>query len=134
MIDDATEVRDLEAQMDLAMEGVRKAVLRLLQDGEVHPQLVVLAVARVVGELGAGIAQAGGMDLETILADVTEVARQAGRSHHEPLRAEALPVAGSARTRCSASMKGSSPSVLGSAPYRNWSLSPCGEASVSSVS
>ena len=53
MIDDETEVqRDLEAQMDLAMEGV----LRLLQDGEVHPQLVVLAVARVAGELGAGIA------------------------------------------------------------------------------
>jgi len=43
MIDDEAEVRDLEAQMHLAMEGVRKAVLRLLQDGEVHPQLVVLA-------------------------------------------------------------------------------------------
>ena len=41
------------------MDGVRKAVLRLLQDGEVHPQLVALAVARVAGELGAGIAQAG---------------------------------------------------------------------------
>jgi len=100
MIDDETEVqRDLEAQMDLAMEGVRKAVLRLLQDGEVHPQLVVLAVARVTGELGAGIAQAGGMDLETILADVTEVVRKAGRTHHELLRAEELPVAGNARAR-----------------------------------
>ncbi len=52
MIDDETEVRDLEAQMDLAMEEVRKAVLRLLQDGQVHPQLVVLAVARTAGELG----------------------------------------------------------------------------------
>jgi hypothetical protein len=60
MIDDETEVRDLEAQMHLAMEGVRKAVLRLLQDGDVHPQLVVLAVARFAGEMGAGIAQAGG--------------------------------------------------------------------------
>src|SRR4051812_38680670 len=96
MIDDETEVRDLETQMHLAMEGVRKAVLRLLQDGEVHPQLVTLAVARVAGELGAGIAQAGGMELETILADVTEVVRKAGRSHHELLRAEALPAAGNA--------------------------------------
>jgi hypothetical protein len=52
MIDDETEVQGLEAQMDLAMEGARKAVLRLLQDREVHPQLVVLAVARVAGELG----------------------------------------------------------------------------------
>src|SRR6059058_3957139 len=96
MIDDETEVRDLEAQMCLAMERVQKAVLRLLQDGEVHPQLVVLAVARVAGELGAGIAQAGEMDLEMILADVTEVVRKAGRSHHELLRAEELPVAGNA--------------------------------------
>jgi glycine/D-amino acid oxidase-like deaminating enzyme len=96
MIDDEAEVRDLEAQMHLAMEGVQKAVLRLLQDGDVHPQLVVLAVARVAGELGAGIAQAGDMDLETILADVTEVVRKAGRAHHELLLAEELPVAGNA--------------------------------------
>src|SRR5436305_15203800 len=94
MIDDETQVRDLEAQMHLAMEGVRKAVLRLLQDGEVHPQLVVLAVARVAGELGAGIAQAGDMDLETILADVTEVVRKAGRAQHELRWGKELPVAG----------------------------------------
>src|SRR5947209_17436398 len=56
-----------------------------------HLQLVVLAVARVAGELGAGIAQAGGMDLGTILADVTEAVRKAGRTHHELLRAEELP-------------------------------------------
>src|SRR3954469_16747207 len=93
MIDDETETRDLEAQMDLAMERVRKAVLRLLQDGEVHPQLVVLAVARVAGELGAGIAQAGDMDLEPILAEVTEVVRKTARSHHKLLRAEELPMA-----------------------------------------
>jgi hypothetical protein len=96
MIDDETEGRDLEAQMHLAMEGVRKAALRLLQDGDVHPQLVVSAVARVAGELDAGIAQAGDMDVETILADVTEAVRKAGRAHHELLRAEALPVAGNA--------------------------------------
>src|SRR4051794_27588270 len=96
MIDDENEVRDLEAQMHLAMEKVREAVLRLLQEGEVHPQLVVLAVARIAGELGAGIAQAGGMDLETILADVIEVVRKAGRSHHELLQAAELPVAGNA--------------------------------------
>jgi hypothetical protein len=73
-----------------------RAVLRLLQDGDVYPQLVVLAVARVAGELGAGIAQAGDMDLEAILADVTEVVRKAGHTHHELLQAEELPVAGNA--------------------------------------
>jgi len=96
MIADETEVQDLEAQMHLAMEGVQKAVLRLLQDGEAHPQLVVLAVARIAGELGAGVAQAGGMVLKMILTDVTGVVRQAGRSHHELLRTGVLPLTGSA--------------------------------------
>ena len=96
MIDNETEVRDLEAQMHLAMEGMQKAVLRLLQDGEVHPQLVVLAVARIAGELGAGIAHAGGLDIETILGDLAEVVCQAGREHHEVLRTEVLAVAGNA--------------------------------------
>jgi hypothetical protein len=85
-----------EARMETAAEAIRETVLRLLQEGEVDPQYVALAVARVAGELGAGIAQAGDMDLEAILADVTEVVRKAGRSHHELLRAEELPVAGNA--------------------------------------
>ena len=51
---------------------------------------------RIAGELGAGIALAGDMDVWTILADVTEVVRKAGRSHHELLQAEELHVAGNA--------------------------------------
>src|SRR3954447_34488 len=74
----------------------RRAPSGRVQEGRFQLQLVVLAVARIAGELGAGIAQAGGMDLETILADVTDVVRKAGRSHHELLRAELLPVAGNA--------------------------------------
>ena len=53
-------------------------------------------MARIAGELGAGIAQAGGVDLETILAEVAEVVQKAGRAHHELLQAEELPVAGNA--------------------------------------
>jgi hypothetical protein len=96
MIDDETEVRDLEAQMHLAMEGVQKAVLRLLQDGEVHPHLVVLALARVTGEVGAGTALAGGQDPEELLGELAEVVRRAGREFRETVRAEALPTAGNA--------------------------------------
>ena len=60
MVTDEETARDeLEAQLETAMDGLRRAVVRLLQDGEVHPQLVVLAVARVVGEPGADIVQAG---------------------------------------------------------------------------
>jgi hypothetical protein len=47
---------DLEEQMQTATDAIRAAVLRLLREGEVHPQVIVLAVARVAGELGASAA------------------------------------------------------------------------------
>jgi hypothetical protein len=56
---------------------LQKAALRLVRDGKVHPQLILLALARVTGEVGAGAALAGGQDPET-------------------LQAEALPTAGNA--------------------------------------
>ena len=59
--DDETEAAN---RMQAAFEAVHEAVLRLLQ-------YVVLAAAGVTGELGADVAQAGRMDVEPILADVT---------------------------------------------------------------
>ena len=88
--DDETEA-EAEAQMEAAT-----AALRLLQEGEVDPRFVVLAAARVTGELGADIARIGDVDLETVLGDPTELVREAGRAHGETLRAEALPVVGNA--------------------------------------
>jgi hypothetical protein len=85
-----------EAQMQAAMEAIRAAALRLLQEGEVDPQLVMLAAARVTGELGASAALVDGMDPEAILGDLADFVRHAGREHAKTLRAEALPVAGSA--------------------------------------
>jgi hypothetical protein len=88
----------LEEQMQAATDAIRAAVLRLLRDGEVHPQLVVLAVARVAGELGASAALAGGQDVEKLLGELADVVQQAGQEHHEMLQAEmeTLPVAGNA--------------------------------------
>ena len=54
-----------------------------------------MAVARVAGELGAGAALAGGQGLDTLLDELAEVVREAGREHHEALQALELPVAGS---------------------------------------
>jgi hypothetical protein len=79
------------------MEGLQRAVVRLLQDGDVHPQLVVLALARVTGEVGAGLALAGGQDAEELLGELAEVVRHAGREFHEMLEAGALPTAGNAQ-------------------------------------
>jgi len=78
-------------QMEVATEAIRGAVLRLLQEGEVDPQYVVLAAAGVTGELGADIARIGDVDLETVLRDLADLVREAGRAHTED-----LPVAGNA--------------------------------------
>lgn len=94
--DDETEEQQLEAQMQAATDAIRAAVLRLLREGETHPQIVVMAAARVAGELGASAALAGGNDVEKLLGELAEVLRQAGREQREMLGAELLPVAGSA--------------------------------------
>ena len=86
----------LGRQAEEAANAIRAAVLRLLKEGEVHPRLVVLAVARVVGELGAAAALAGGEDAEALLDALAEFVREAGREHREALRAVTLPTAGSA--------------------------------------
>ena len=87
--------RGPEAQLGVATEAIRATVLRLLRASEVHPQLLLLAVARVNGELAA-TTLAGGRELEPLLGELAEVVRHAGREHHQMLQAEMLPVAGSA--------------------------------------
>lgn len=59
--------------MQAATDAIRTAVLRLLREGEVHPHLIVLAVARVAGELGASAALAGGQDVEKLLGELADV-------------------------------------------------------------
>jgi hypothetical protein len=81
--------------MRAATEALRATVLRLLHVGEVHPQLILLAVAQVTGELAAA-ALVGGEKLEKLLGELAEVVRHAGREHHQTLQAEMLPVAGNA--------------------------------------
>jgi hypothetical protein len=95
MTNEATEDPDLEQPMRAATEALRATVLRLLRAGAVHPQLIVLAMTRMTGELAAA-ALAGGQAVEPLLGELAEVVRHAGREHHRTLQAERLPVAGSA--------------------------------------
>ena len=90
------EAQDLGEQMEAATEAIRAAVVRLLREGEVHPYLIVAATARVAGELGAAAALAGGQDHETVLGELAEVGREAGREHREAPRAVEPPAAGRA--------------------------------------
>ena len=89
---------EAQEQLRVAAEAIRAAVLRLLQEGEVHPQLLAMAVAGVAGELGSGMALAAGEDAEAVLGDLAGVVREAGRQHGEMLRGsvEMMPVMGSA--------------------------------------
>jgi hypothetical protein len=96
MTNEETEDLDLEAQMRAATEAIRETVLRLLRAGAVHPRLIVLAVARVTGELAASAALAGDEELEPLLGELAELVRHAGREHHQTVQAEMLPVAGNA--------------------------------------
>jgi hypothetical protein len=96
MAEDEPERPELEAQMEAATTAIRAAILRLLQEGAVHPQLLILAVTQIAGELGASAALASGQEVEELLGELADVVRQAGREQQEMLQAELLPVAGSA--------------------------------------
>jgi hypothetical protein len=70
--------------------------MRLFQDKDIHPHAMVLALARVTGEIGAGAALAEEQDPEELLGELAEVVRRAGREFRETVRAAMLPTAGSA--------------------------------------
>jgi hypothetical protein len=50
--------------METAVDAIREAAMRLLREGEVHPQINVMAATRVAGGLGAAAALATGQDVE----------------------------------------------------------------------
>jgi hypothetical protein len=87
---------ELEAQFWTAAEGLQRTVMRLFRDSDIHPHVMVLALARVTGEVGAGTALAEERDPEEMLGELAEVVRRAGREFREMVRAEALPTAGNA--------------------------------------
>jgi hypothetical protein len=60
------------------------------------PPVVVLAVARMAGEMRADAAMVSGDDVESLLGDLAEVMRAAGLEHHVTLQGEGLPVTGNA--------------------------------------
>ena len=95
--DEDTDERDeLEEQLWTATEGLQRTVMRLFQESDIHPHVMVLALARVTGEVGAGTALAEERDPEELLGELAEVVRRAGREFREMVEAEALPTAGNA--------------------------------------
>jgi hypothetical protein len=87
---------ELEAQFRTVTEGLQRTVMRLFQESDIHPHVMVLALARVTGEVGAGTALAEEQDPEELLGELAEIVRRAGREFREMVEAEALPTAGNA--------------------------------------
>ena len=110
----------LEAQMQAAFEAVE----RLLRSGEHDPRHLVLALARVTGELGASAVLAGDVDPGTILGDLADFVHLAGREHARILRDEALPAAGRSR-------RATAPSATRSGGLRRGRVATCRTASFS---
>ena len=95
--DDETDEQDeREAQFWTATGELQRVVMRLFQDSDIEPHLVVLALARVTGEVGAGTALASEQDPEELLGELAEVVRRAGRELQGMVQAEAMPTAGNA--------------------------------------
>src|SRR3954451_8102548 len=94
--EETDEQDELEAQFRTAAEELQRTVMRLFQDRDIHPHVMVLALARVTGEVGAGTALASEQDPEELLGELAEVVRRAGREFREMVQAEALPTAGNA--------------------------------------
>jgi hypothetical protein len=87
---------DLEQQVWAATETMREAVLQLLQAGDIHPNVIVLALARVTGETGTAAAIVSGETMEKVLGELAAVVLRAGWDHQELLQGEGLPVTGDA--------------------------------------
>ena len=96
MAGEGSEERDAEDQVRVAFEAMQGTTLRLLQEGETHPQLMAVATAMAAGQLAAATALAGGQDLEEAPGTLAAIMVRSGREHHDMLRAETLPVAGNA--------------------------------------
>lgn len=95
--DQAVTDDEAREQIQVATEAIRGTVAELLKRGEVDPRLLVMAAARVAGELGADVAMATGDDAEVVLSDLAGVMYDAAREHQRVLREVAeMPVAGSA--------------------------------------
>ena len=96
MADQQDNEQDLGQQLHEAMAAFRETAVRLLRAGEIHPQIMVMAAAQAAGEMGAGLAVAGGDDLEKVLGELAAIVQQAGRDHGAALAVAMAPVAGRA--------------------------------------
>lgn len=87
MAEKGPDQQELDVLMQTATDALRATCLRLLRKGEIYPHIIVMAVARVIGELGATAALAVGQGIDELLGEVGSIVQQAGQEHGELLQA-----------------------------------------------
>ena len=92
MTDEEVEAQEFGEQIEVAAACDPRGGRQLLQAGELYPQFIVLAVAKVAGELGAATALASGQEAEELLdqlptscARVAVTTKRRSRSRCYPL-------------------------------------------------
>src|SRR4051794_41854594 len=95
--DETAEQDELEEQFWTATGELQRAVMRLFQDSDIEPYLVVLALARVTGEVGAGTALGSERGPDELLGGLAEGVRRGGREFQGRGEGEGLAAAGDGR-------------------------------------
>jgi hypothetical protein len=94
--DEETERQELEEQLQAATELVQETVGRMLQDSEIDPHIVLLALARVAGEFTAATALSEDEQVEETLSHVIEIVQEVARGSYDAIQIMMMPVAGNA--------------------------------------
>lgn len=78
--------KEAEKELEVVSEAIREVVRDLLGNAEVHPQILAMALARVTGEVGAGMAVARDVTPGAVVDGLAEIVRRTGEVHDRALR------------------------------------------------
>ena len=88
--------QEADEQIEAATDAIRATLRQLLQEGQVHPQVIILALATALGEFAAGAALATREHVGPMSDDLAALVREVMCEHHQMLRMIELPAVGNA--------------------------------------
>jgi len=68
--------QEADEQIEAATDAIRATLRQLLQEGQVHPQVIILALATALGEFAAGAALATSEDVGPMSDDLAALVRE----------------------------------------------------------
>ncbi len=88
--------QEADKQIEAATDAIRATQRQLLREGQVHPQVIILALATALGEFAAGAALVTSEDVGPMSDDLAALVREVMCEHHLMLRMIELPAVGNA--------------------------------------